>query len=192
MYQQCIDAQQPPSMQAGDAISSGVYFRNLKKKHSAKRYQDDADVDPIYGWKLSRTFWRDAEQQQGDLSVNQADCVRSPECSIAIQVSGDHYYHVAVINLGAMNRSNRLSCRFCAVYTPVDTPKNACHFEIVPEEGTVSRLQELMALLDDPFPPGKLPHSAADRATALQAWNDYRSICDTRRWVRNSDGSLAV
>jgi hypothetical protein len=189
MDQDCLDSQTPPPMSPGDTTESGEYFRNLKKDHVAKRYQDDDNESPSYGFKLTRKCWKDADGQRGDLSVNLVTCIHSAECSLAIQAEGTHYYHVATINLDAVNRM--LSTPFVAIYAPLDDPKNTCHFEIAPLEGTVSKWQELAALFDDPFPEGKLPRNENDRARAAEAFAQYQQMIRIRRWVRNHDGLIS-
>ena len=59
MLQQCIDGQTPPNLDRGDTVETGVFLRNLKKKHVSRRYENDDDESPKYGWKLTNKFWKD-------------------------------------------------------------------------------------------------------------------------------------
>jgi len=190
MYQHCVDGQTAPDMDPGDVTQSGVYLRNLKKNHVSKRYEDDDDGHPAYGFKLSNKHWKDASRQAGDLSVNLESCIHTAECSIVVQVDTDRYFHVARIDLDALNRARQLSSSFVAIYKPEDSPKNLCHFEVAPLDGTVSKWQELQALFDRPFPECKMPRSEGDKATAAAEYREYRSFLDIRRWVRHEDDTL--
>lgn len=188
MSQQCIDQQIAPDMEPGDTLEHGQFFRNLKKKHVAKRYAGDDDGHPEYGFKFTKPHWIYADRQPGQLSVNLRSCMRSEVCSIALHPGGENYFHVAVIDLATLNQS--LDSSFVAQYSPLCD--NACHFEIMPLDGTVSKWMELGELFDRPFPPGKMPNSKQDKAKAAKEYAEYRAYCDIQRWVRRKDGSLQL
>lgn len=187
MSQQCIDQQIAPDMEPGDTVKHGQFFRNLQKGHVAKRYAGDDDSNLEYGLKLTTSHWKYADRQSGQLSVNLQACMHSEVCSIALHPEGENYFHVAVIDLAALNRL--LDSPFVAKYSRL--PDNKCHFEIMPLDGTVSKWMEIRELFDRPFPPGKMPNSKQDKAKAAKEYAEYRAYCDIRRWVRRKeDGSL--
>ncbi|HUT11266.1 MAG TPA: hypothetical protein VMY42_12265 [Thermoguttaceae bacterium] len=189
MYQRCIDHQTAPGNQPGDTINEGEFFRNLKKDHVAKCYGGDDEHQPEYGLKLRKRHWQYWGQQRSGLSVNLRSCIHSEVCSIALQSGGEDYFHVAIIDLGAINACGLLSSSFVAQYDPA--PPNMCHFVILPLDGTVSKWMELAEVLDTPFPPAnKLPATSDEKARARLAFDQYRSYIDVRRWVRKTDGSL--
>lgn len=178
-------------MQEGDTTDVGRFFRNLKKEHVAKRYPGDDDQSPVYGFKLHKKHWKYADYQQGPLSVNLLSCIHTAECSIAIHPTPDDYYHVAIIDLEALNRLECLTSKFVAQYKPAREFKNLCHFEILPTDGTVLKWMELGILLDEPFPPAsKLPTTPSDCRQAKDEYEKYRSIFEIKRWVRCGDGTL--
>lgn len=177
-------------MERGDTIDHGEFFRNLKKEHVAKRYQGDDDHRPEYGFKLRKRHWKYWDQHRSGLSVNLQSCIHSEVCSIVLHSEADDYFHVARIDLGAINRCPSLSSSFVAQYDPA--PPNKCHFVILAFEGTVSKWMELADLLDDPFPPAKkLPTTPGETATARSAHENYRSYIDIRFSVRKANGSLS-
>lgn len=187
---ECVKRQSPPSnIQLGDVLPDGCFLRNLKKEHAKLRFQNDDPENPQYGRKLHPSFWRDATKQPGGLSVNDAKCTGSASCSIATQVDAHRYFHVASLDLGALNSLPELTTRIVAVYDPIDDDvekPNLCHFEILPEDGTVSKLQELMVALDNPFPDClKLPSDEVIEQKAENAWQRYQEILDIQPWVRN-------
>ncbi len=187
MNQRCIDQQTAPDKQPGDTVDEGQFFRNLKKEHVSRRYPGDDEHE--YGFKLAKRHWKYWDQQRLGLSVSLRSCIHSEVCSIALQPGGEDYFHVAVIDLGAINACGLLSSSFVAQYDPA--PPNMCHFVIVPFDGTVSKWMELADVLDDPFPPAKkLPGTDEEKARARAAYERYRSYIDIRRWVRKKDGSL--
>lgn len=189
MYQRCIDEQTPPGKQPGDTVDEGEFFRNLRKEHVAKRHQGDDEHQPEYGFKLHKRRWKYWDQQRSGLSVSLRSCIHSEVCSIALQPGGEDYFHVAVIDLGAINACGLLSSSFVARYEPA--PPNVCHFVIWPLDGTVLKWMELAELLDDPFPPAnRLPATPEEEAGAKSAYERYRSYIDIRCWVRKKDGSL--
>ena len=133
MRQKCIDQMTPPVIQAGDTIDHGEFFRNLRKEHVAKRYDDGDEDRPEYGYKLHKGQWEYWDRQHSGLSANLRSCIHSEVCSIALHPDPDNYFHVALIDLAAINRCGFLSCSFVGQYKP-DGP-NLCHFVIVPLDG---------------------------------------------------------
>jgi hypothetical protein len=188
MCQSCIDQQTPPDLASGDVVESGGFFRNLKKDHVAKRYANDDDENPVYGCKVHKKHWRYAEQQRGHLSVNLCSCIHTATCSIAVQPGGEDYFHVAVIDLQALNQCGMFP-PLVAQYKPIE-PSNRCHFEVFPRDGTILAWMTVMARLHEPFPPGKLPGTKQDKARALAECARYRACIVITRWVRCRDGTL--
>lgn len=136
-------------------MKEGNFYRNLKRDDVAKVYAED-NADPArYGYRVKSKHWRDAATQ-GGLSVNLVSCVNSPCCSILVHPFPEKYAHVVDIDLAAL--SVCVARSVLAQYAPVSD--NACHFELMLEEGGVS---DLMALMDffDQFPPGKRPGAGA-------------------------------
>ncbi|MGD0899909.1 MAG: hypothetical protein ABR915_18910 [Thermoguttaceae bacterium] len=177
-------------MKVGDCVESGEFLRNLKKEHVVKRYAGDDDENPAYGFKLSKKHWKYADVQQGALSVNLRSCIRTERCSIALHPGGEDYFHVAIIDLGAINGS-AVFPPLVAQYRPIEEIPNRCHFEIIPRDGTVLQWMEVAVWLDAPFPPAaKLPATAKEKRTAAAEYAKYRHYFNVRRWVRGKDGVL--
>ena len=194
MNRRCIEQQTPPHLQPGDTLDAGEFFRNLKTEHVVKRYAGDDNENPVYGFKLHKSHWKYADRQQGPLSVNLCSCIHSEVCSIALHPGGKDYFHVAVINLGAINSLEALrDSPFVAQYQPIDAIPNRCHFEIVPRDGTVLQWMAIGVLLEQPFPPAnKLPVTPDNQKIALEQYARFRSCLDIRRWVRDRDGKLSA
>ena len=192
MRRRCIEQQTPPEMEPGDTVDHGEFFRNLKKEHVTKRYASDDDQEPTYGFKLHKSHWKYASHQGFGLSVNLRSCIHSEACSIALHPGGERYYHVALVDLHALNQCQFLTSPFVAQYRPIEESHNRCHFEIVPLDGTTLKWMELSELLDRPFPPAqKLPATAEDKDSAAREYRKYCSYFEIRRWIRKRDGSLA-
>ncbi len=193
MNQRCIDEQTPPRMQPGDLLTEGEFFRNLKKEHVVKRYEDDDNGNPVYGFKLSKKHWKYADRQSEGLSANLRSCIRSAACSIALHPGGEDYFHVAALDLKAINDCRLLTSPLVAQYSPNEQTHNRCHFEILPLEGTVLKWMELSVFLDTPFPKAKVPSTDEAKSRAAVAYTQFRSYCDIRRWVRREeDGKLVI
>jgi len=189
----CIQSQRLPGLALGATLAKGCFYRNLKKNGEAtKRYAGDDDDNPLYGLKLSSKFWRNASRN-GDMSINEQDCVLSAACSIAIHPCADEYYHVATLNLAEINRAMG-EHTFVAQYVPLTEPPagpNACHFELLPLNGSVQPLFALQTELDKPFPPGKMPDGDKNRATAASATEAHEKVVVIRRWIRDLNGELS-
>lgn len=189
--QQCIDAQDPPELSRGDTVDTGRFFRNVRRDHVVKRYSEDDNDQPQYGFKIKRRHWQHANRPPGAMSVNLVTCMHSEKCSLSLQPGGENYYHVAILDLGAINSAQVLSFVLVAQYKPVDDIPNHCHFEVVPKDGVVMKWMEFSAVLDEPFPDcGKLPGNEQERQEATKAAEQYRSFVDIKRWVRNRNGTL--
>ncbi len=188
----CVAGQTPPDLEKGDTVGEGFFLRNLKKKGEAtKRYPGDDDDNPVFGFKLAPKFWKNASRN-GDMSINEQTCVGSEACSIAIHRNATDYYHVAILDLAEVNRCMQ-DHTFVAQYAPINDPPdgpNACHFELLPLDGSTQSLFALQTFLDDPFPPGKMPDGEKNRASAANAADAYRKVLLIRRWVRDEGGAL--
>lgn len=183
MRDECLQKQTPPEgLDVGASRDSGLYLRNLKRGHVRLRFQGDDPTSPAYGHKLSSEFWKDEKKQVGKLSVNEKNCVGGDVCSIAIQKCSERYHHIAEIDLSAVNAAKISESRFIAVYSPTDDlPVNKCHFEILSEDSTVTGMQVLQCLLDDPFPErNNLPKNEVDKRTALDAFESFSAIIKIR------------
>lgn len=189
----CVQVQIAPELQKGETVADGVFLRNLAKKGEvSKRYANDDDEAPVYGYKLANKFWKNAVQR-GDLSLNEHDCVSSESCSIAIHPHASNYFHVAILNLAKINEC-LVGHSFVAQYDPLEEPPqgpNACHFELLPVDGSTQSLFALQTFLDSPFPQGKMPDSDKNRSDAKAAWEKYKQVVTIKRWVRSPDGELA-
>jgi hypothetical protein len=200
MNQRCIDEQTPPRTESGDALAAGdlltegEFLRNLKKRHVVKRYEDDDNENPAYAFKLSPEYWKSVERQSGGLSVNLRSCIHSEVCSIALhRPGGEHFFHVAILNLRAINDCGVLTSPVVAQYTPNDETNNRCHFDLVSLDGTVLKWMELRVFLDSPFPKTKVPSTDEEKSTAAAANAQYQSYCNIRLWVRRKeDGKLVI
>ena len=184
MNQRCIDQQTPPQMEMGQVVTEGEFFRNLKKEHVAKRYEGDDDDTPVFGFKLTTNHWKSADRQPGGLSVNLRSCIHSEVCSIAVHPDRESYFHVALIDLDALNRSGLLTSLLVAQYSPDEETQNRCHFEIVSLDGTVLKWMELRVSLDSAFPQAKVPSTNEAKSMAAAAYSQFRSYCNIRPWVR--------
>jgi hypothetical protein len=192
MKQRCIENQTPPpDLEPGDTVDNGEFFRNLKKDHVAKRYAKDSDDNPRFGFKIRKCHWKYADHQTGPLSVNLRSCIHTEQCSIALQPDGEAYFHVAVLDLRALNESGLISSQFVAQYLPIDEAHNRCHFEIMPLDGTVLQWMQLGACFDTPFPSAcKLPAVGEEENQATAALKQFCSYCRIVRWVRQKDGTF--
>ncbi len=191
MRQHCIESQTPPYLERGATVETGQFFRNVLRDQVKKRYEGDADENPVYGFKIHRRHWSHADRPPGAMSVNLATCMHSEKCSLALQRGGEQYYHVAILDLGAINSSDILNFVLVAQYKPVDDIPNHCHFEILPKDGVVMKWMEFCAVLDEPFPEcKKLPGNEREQQEASKAAEQYRSFVDIKRWVRDRDGLL--
>ena len=170
-------------------MNKGQFFRNLKKEHVAKRYENDKE-DPQYGFKFTTRHWKYANQQGIGLSVNLRSCIHSEVCSIALHPGGEDYFHVARIDLQALNSCGLLTSPLVAQYSPIEETQNRCHFDIVPLDSTASGWMELQVLLDARFPRVRIPSTTEEKANALAAYTQFCSYCDIRRWVRQQDGTI--
>ena len=176
-------------MRPGDTRRDGEFFRNLRKEHVRRRNQEDDNDQPEYGYTLDRRHWQYWDKQRSGLSTNLASCIHSEVCSIALHPDGEDYFHVARIDLGAINRSGLLSSLLEAQYEP--DPPNRCHFVIVPLDGVATKWMELRNALDALLPrASKLPTTDEEKAKARAACDKHRSLIDIRCWVRKKDGSL--
>lgn len=191
MNQRCIETQTPPDMERGAIVDDGEFFRNLKKEHVAKRYEKDPDGNPRFGFKIHKSHWKYADHQNGPLSVNLRSCMHTERCSIALQPDGEHYFHVAILNLRALNETGLISSPLVAQYSPREETHNRCHFEIAPLDGTVLQWMQLGMCLDSPFPSScKLPVPGPEEVQATAAHEQFQSYCRIVLWVRQKDGTL--
>jgi hypothetical protein len=188
MYQKCIDQQTPPELEPGAELDRGEYFRNLKKKHVAKRYQADDNENPKFGFKIKQNHWNYAQNQTGHLSVNQKACIHSEVCSIALQPGNEDYYHVALIDLQSLNKvlgalKSDDALYLVASYQPLEN--NRCHFELVPVNGTITVWMTIALLFDEPFPQrDKLPIGDEENDKAKNAFEKFDSCFHIIRNVR--------
>jgi hypothetical protein len=190
MNRSCIENQTPPNLDLGAILEDGEFFRNLKREHVRKRFTADLDENPRFGFRIHKSHWKYAEQQSASLSVNLRSCMHRECCSIALQPGGEHYYHVAILNLGAINDSRLIPSKLVAQYAPIGET-NRCHFEIVPLDGTVLQWMALGVSLDSPFPPpDKLPAPGAEEVKATLAYEEFQTCCKIVHWVRQKDGAL--
>lgn len=178
----------PPKMRRGDTTAAGRFFRNLKQKHVSKRYRGDNDEEPRYGYRLTHKHSRDAQNQPGGFSVNQVACIRTPECSIAIQPGSEECHHVACIDLDALNASAALTTRFLAQYQPIVEHQNRCHFELIPEDGTATKWLELYEVMEGPPTQEKLPSTTEAEEEARLVAQRFAGIFSIHRWVRPRHG----
>lgn len=184
VWEECVKNQIPPDMRRGDTTASGHFFRNLKKKHVSKRYRGDDDEQPRYGYSLTRKHSRDAQNQPGGFSVNQVACIRLPRCSIAMQAGSEEYHHVACIDLEALNGVKALTSRFLAQYQPIEQDQNYCHFELIPEDGTVTKWLQLQEVMEGRPTQEKLPSTWAAKEQARLVAQRFAGIFAIHRCVR--------
>lgn len=177
----CISNLTAPRLSKGDVVHSGVFFRNLKSRDVASVYTKDE----AFGKRLKRAEkfqWTNGHHLE--LSVNLAECVKTPCCSIRVHPNAEQYDHVWELDLDAFNAMHQEpSDRYVALYDP--EPPNTCHFVITSTDGTLSQNQILGFLdtLAKAFPPtdkeandkGKSPPEG-QRAEAQSAMENYRRI----------------
>lgn len=186
---ECFENAEVPFLEYGSQLSSGVFYRNLKKKHISKKYESDDDSDPDYGWKLSGKFWKDAIRELGDLSLNECNCAKGVECSIYLQDGSDDYVHVAILDVEKLNEF-LLQHNFVAVYKPVkakegsEHPGNPCHFELTAATGTESANVLLRKEFSSkPFPGKRIPAGEEQISKAKILVSEYDSVLS---FVRNA------
>ena len=177
----CVDAQQPPSLEPGDTLDAGRFFRNLNEDEVSRVYRNA----PEYGVRLKTNKlrkWTDVTAQRG-FSVNLVDCVRSANCSILIAADAARFDHVWEINLEVLSSYfDSSNDRWVAVYKPLKD--NVCHFELWTLNGTMTSLEIVLLLekLLQAFPPeeknppkGKQPPRGTENA-AEEAAARYREL----------------
>lgn len=168
-------------MKRGETVSSGLFFRNLKKDQVALNYERQ----PEFGHrlkKLNHWNWTNASGQM-ELSVNLVSCILTPACSIRVHPKPDTFEHVWEMDLDVLNEWLADSEDSCvAQYEPV--PPNECHFVIMSLEGVLSPTQ-IIALLERlarNFPPegAELPKPKClprgSEAAAERASDAYRRL----------------
>ncbi len=128
----------PPEIKKGAVLTTGLYWRNLKKNDVRRRYSNDTSDPPEYGYRVSfeRLYGWHAEPYE--LSVNISSCTTCI-CSIWLHPAPHIFKHVGLIDIEKL--SERMGMKVFAVYTP--TPEdpddddsaivNPCHFDLSPE-----------------------------------------------------------
>ena len=180
----CIQRQKKPSLNKGDLLQEGLFFRNLKKSDIAWNYHES----PEYGRRLkSFKNWSWTNDGRMDFSVNLVDCIQSAFCSIAVHPKSEDYEYVWEISLKKLNFyieefEGLDDDKYVALYAPIQA--NMCHFVIVPFNGTLSQIQiiGLLEKLAMRFPPenksipkGKRPN-LGDETKADTAAANYRDF----------------
>ena len=139
-----------------------------------------------------KKHWKYADRQRSGLSVNLRSCMHSEACSIALHPGGEEYFHVAALDLKAIERLRLLSSPLVAQYSPGEESHNRCHFEIVPLDGTVLKWMEL-GFVGRPVSTGKMP-STNERQE--QSGGGVRAVSvifgQFHCWVRRKDGTLVL
>lgn len=186
LVQSCVDGQSPPGLSIGATRSDGVYLRNLRKSgYISKRYELDNSEPPLYGYKLTKKFWNDAQKDKSNgFSVNESKCIQSDHCSIAINPNSDMYFHVARLDLQELNRM--CETQFVVQYDPIteDTAtKNLCHFLLLPEDKATTAFIALFTALDTDFPPSRLPATTKEQEKARACVERYQKAVQIIRWV---------
>jgi hypothetical protein len=133
----------PPNLEPGAILHEGRFFRNLKRRDPAKRYQWDDDNAPVYGRKIRRDHWKNAKSL-GALSVNQVECIHSAACSLLMESAAAGHKHVLEFSLEALSRL--IGESLVAQYSPSDGESaNPCHFEL----GGLDSDQAIIMLIGD-------------------------------------------
>ena len=188
----CLQAQTAPNLEKGDTVAEGRFLRNLPKKGEvSKRYSGDNDDSPVYGFKLARKFWTNAVRT-GDLSMNEQGCIVNDGCAIAVHPYAEKYFHIAILDLKEINNcldGHSFVAQYDPLLEPPDGP-NACHFELLPIDGSTQSLFVLQTVLDAPFPDTKMPDGIDNLKKAEDATKVYESVISIKRWVRSPEGEL--
>ena len=171
----------------------------------AKRYADDPDDDPPHGRRVKKAHWKGAGKRvPPELSVNCAECVRCPTCSIALNTSAERYYHVLELDLAAIAYRLRETtppatgreahdpvARYSPLTRDVDGFDNPCHFDLVSENtSNVGFILALYDVLEELFDEKVIPREGREEkfAIVLQAHEDCAP--SLHEYVRDEVGEL--
>ena len=179
----------PGSIKAGAELRRGRFWHNLRAADLRKRYSNDRDESPEYGWRLLPWKWL---WKPDGLSANIETCACSP-CSVRLQ--GDtSQVHAVLVDLERL--SDEACVKLLAQYQPLEGdgnhPPNVCHFLFVGEDDSFDECQAKITVkfkeLDARFPGGagaKVPQSLPDRAKATEEANRFLRAFKV---VRNAHG----
>jgi hypothetical protein len=107
-----------------------------------------------------------------------------------MQPGSEQYYHVARINLDALNEIGALTTRFLAQYRPIVEQQNRCHFELIPEDGTATKWLELYEVMEGPRTQEKFPSTREAEEQARLVAERFDRIFGIHRWVRPRNAPL--
>lgn len=162
----CEAGRTTPALQMGDARYDGSYYRNLARKALRKRYEKDSDPEPRHGRKLK---WKKAFRWDPGLSVNCADCLPEPACSIVLDEHAEKHAYVLEISIAELSELTGVTT--VAVYKP--NGNNVCHFELLPLDEDIEdlmkafeRVFDVKGKSDPSWPDVRVPRSDEDMRAA--------------------------
>lgn len=128
----------PPEIKKGTVLTTGLYWRNLKKDDVKRRYRNDTSDPPKYGYRVSFEGLYGWDSEPYELSVNISSCTNCI-CSIWLHPAPHTFKHVGLIDIEKL--SERMGMKVFAVYTPtLEDPDdddsaivNPCHCDLSPE-----------------------------------------------------------
>ncbi|WP_394844959.1 hypothetical protein LZC95_48900 [Pendulispora brunnea] len=169
----------PSGLAFGDEKEVGRYFRNLKRTEISKVYGEDSDNPPVYGYRVKESHWQDTQR---GFSVNCAECMCDPDCSIILHEYAHLYQHVAEIDIEEL--AKLVPFRIVAQYAPL--PGNVCHFNIVAtEKSGLSGLAAIGDALEElAYPCGKkLPKREEAKEEVKAACDKYHRLVRIHRHI---------
>jgi len=152
-----------------------------------KRYEKDADSEPLFGYRVKwPNKWRLEEHAEG-VSVNERACLPASECSIRLHPYPELFRHVVGIGLEALSRA--CGYEVIAAHAPITEPAqhvNPCHYNLMPARAALDDfLVALRNILGEAFPT-KLPQTAGEVEAAVRANAAYEAVFKIERNVMGS------
>lgn len=180
--EECLVGASPPNEARGAERSSGGFLRCLKGREVTKRYGDDRDVDPEFGWRLrpEKWRWKDSDGEEG-LSCNLEGCFPCATCSISVHPAASQYRHVVTVDIEAL--SSELGMSVIAQYDPVseEGQENPCHFNLLPEDEDIDDFLEALTRILERVWPKKFPRDQQNRSTAFEAKRRFELVFQLSR-----------
>jgi hypothetical protein len=176
----------PSALRRGDELRRGTFWHNLADGALSKRYSNDDDAEPRFGWRLRAGKWR---WRDDGLSTNIATCACG-RCSTQFQSGKPHAVLIDLAGFGKL-----INVALVAQFDPLESPglegpDNPCHFLFVGEdespEECEAKAKVAFETLDRRFPGGpgaKCPVDAALQATAGEIVASLAPVMDVRRHV---------
>jgi hypothetical protein len=185
MLSECIEGACKPSLERGEILYEGTYWRNLKNSEVKQRYSDDSRP-PIYGYRLRLERWNGWGNSPYELSVNACSCT-SAICSILLHPTPGLFCHVAAIDVDELSKI--LGIAIVASYDPIEPSEgdaicrtsNPCHFNLLPLDQDIDIFTSLLrsatwyGFPSEQLKCPRLPHECSEALKAKESLE--KAIC---------------